>query len=37
MKTTIKNRGGESTLTITDDFHQVLDENFYSCMYDYFE
>ena len=28
MKTTIKNRGGESTLTITDDFHQVLDENF---------
>ena len=28
MKTTIKNRGGESTLTISGDFRQILDENF---------
>lgn len=28
MKTTIKNRGGESTLTIKGDFYQILDENF---------
>ena len=28
MKTTIKNRGGESTLTISGDFRQVLNENF---------
>lgn len=28
MKTTIKNRGGESTLTIKGDFRQILEENF---------
>lgn len=28
MKTTIKNRCGESTLTISGDFRQILDENF---------
>ena len=28
MKTIIKNNGGESTLTITGDFYQILDENF---------
>ena len=28
MKTTIKNKGGESTLTISGDFRQILDENF---------
>ena len=28
MKTIIKNKGGESTLTITGDFYQILDENF---------
>lgn len=33
MKTTIKNRGAESTLTISGDFYQILDENFASvCM-----
>ena len=30
MKTTIKNRGAESTLTISGDFYQILDENFAS-------
>ena len=28
MKTIIKNKNGESTLTISGDFYQVLDENF---------
>ena len=28
MKTIIKNKGGESTLTIKGDFYQILDENF---------
>ncbi len=28
MKATIKNKGGESTLTIKGDFYQILDENF---------
>ena len=28
MKTTIKNRGGESTLTIKGDFRQILEENY---------
>ena len=28
MKATIKNKGGESTLIIKDDFYQILDENF---------
>ena len=30
MKTTIKNSGAESTLTISGDFYQILDENFAS-------
>lgn len=28
MKTTIRNRGGESTLIISSDFGQILDDNF---------
>ena len=28
METIIKNKGGKSTLTITGDFYQILDENF---------
>lgn len=28
MKATIRNRGGESTLTIKGDFYEILDENF---------
>lgn len=28
METTIRNKSGESTLTIKDDFYQILDENF---------
>lgn len=28
MKATIRNKGGESTLTIKGDFYQILDENF---------
>ena len=28
METTIKNKGGKSTLTITGDFYKILDENF---------
>ena len=28
MKTTIRNKSGESTLTIKGDFYQILDENF---------
>ena len=28
MKATIRNKGGEATLTIKGDFYQILDENF---------